>query len=70
MRFLPWFEVKRVAPARVVRAVVQLNGQTCIDIDSRLALLMIDCRFGKPVVEDYLLQGQRVRLILEEEGHG
>lgn len=58
-----------------MRIVFQINGRTFIDLDSRLALAMIDCAFGQPVVNDYEVapavpgsQPTRLKLTLMEGG--
>jgi len=45
-----WFNRRRPAPPRALRIVLEVNGKTFVDISSKLALAMIDCEYGKPVV--------------------
>jgi hypothetical protein len=50
-----WFTRRRPNPPRSVRIVLEVNGKTFVDISSKLALAMVDCEYGKPVVMDCTL---------------
>lgn len=41
-----WFNRRRPESPRALRIVLQVNGKTFIDISSRLAMNMIDCKHG------------------------
>jgi hypothetical protein len=51
-----WFNRRRPNPPRSVRIVLEVNGRTFVDISSKLALAMIDCEYGRPVVMDTALE--------------
>jgi len=53
---------RRPDPPRVVRIVLQVNGETFVDINSKFALAMIDCQYGKPVV----METEAVRVTFSE----
>jgi hypothetical protein len=57
-----WFHRRRPDPPRAVRIVLEVNGKTFVDISSKLALAMIDCEYGHPVV----MQGETVKLTFSE----
>lgn len=57
-----WFHRRRPDPPRAVRIVLEVNGKTFVDINSKLALAMIDCEYGKPVV----MHGETVKLTFSE----
>jgi hypothetical protein len=53
-----------------VRIVLEADGGTIIDISSKLALAMIDCQYGQPVVQTLLVESSdtpcRVKLTVSE----
>lgn len=57
-----WFNRRRPDHPRALRIVLEVNGTTLVDISSKLALAMIDCEYGKPVV----MQGETVKLTFSE----
>lgn len=59
---------RAAVPPRSVRMIVEIDGRTFIDIDSKLALAMLDCDYGQPVVNDYAVHGVQLRLTLKEGG--
>ena len=65
-----WFNRRRPDQPRAVRIVLEANGRTIIDISSKLALSMIDVRYGKPVIQDLLVESSDtpcpVRLTISE----
>jgi hypothetical protein len=52
-----WFHRRRPDPPRAVRIVLQVDDKTVIDINSKLALAMVDCEYGKPVSIPHVLVG-------------
>jgi hypothetical protein len=68
-----WYRMERArrraaVPPRSVRMIVEIDGRTFIDIDSKLALAMLDCEYGAPIVNDYAVHGVQLRLTLKEGG--
>lgn len=65
-----WYVRRRSAPLplRSARMIVEIDGRTFIDIDSKVALSMIDCEYGAPVVNNYAVHGVQLRLTLIEGG--
>lgn len=65
-----WFLRAAAVPPRSVRIIIEIDGRTFIDLDSKLALAMVDCAFGQPVVNEYELGkvGVRLRLTLRSGG--
>lgn len=55
-----WFHRRRPDPPRAVRIVLEVNGKTFVDISSKLALAMIDCEYGKPVVMECALPADAI----------
>lgn len=45
-----WFNRRRPNPPRALRIVLEVNGKTFVDISAALALNMITCNYGQPVV--------------------
>lgn len=52
----------RNLPPRSIRVVVRINGKTLIDIDSKLALAMIDCQYGTALEFETVNPGVRVTI--------
>jgi hypothetical protein len=68
-----WRRVERqrrqaAIPPRSVRMIVEIDGRIFIDMDSKLALAMLDCDYGQPVVNDYAYHGVQLRLTFREGG--
>lgn len=59
---------RAAVPPRSVRMIVEIDGRTFIDLDSKLALAMLDCEYGAPVINDYQVHGVQLRLKLMEGG--
>lgn len=59
---------RRQLPPRSARMIVEIDGRTFIDIDSKMALALVDCEYGRPVVNDYAVHGVQLRLTLREGG--
>jgi len=59
---------RAAVPPRSARMIVEIDGRTFIDIDSKLALSMLDCSYGEPIVNDYAVHGVQLRLTLKEGG--
>lgn len=57
-----WFNRRRPDPPRALRIVLEINGKTFVDINSKLALAMVDCEYGQPVT----IEAPGVKLILTE----
>lgn len=65
-----WFNRRRPNPPRSVRIVLEADDGILIDISSKLALAMIDCQYGQPVVQTLLVESSdtpcRVKLTVSE----
>jgi len=65
-----WWNRRRPNPPRALRIILEADEGTVIDISSQLALAMIDCQYGKPVVQDLLVESSdtpcRVKLTISE----
>lgn len=48
----PWRRRPAEPPRRVLRIVLSVDGQEHFDISHALALSMIDCHFGNPIVHE------------------
>jgi len=60
---------QRPMPARSVRVVLSTDaGEPLVDIDSALALRMLDCNYGKPIARSLTADGVRLTLTLKEGG--
>ncbi len=57
-----WGPSVRRLPPRSIRVVVRINGKTLIDIDSKLALAMIDCQYGTALEFETVDPGVRVTI--------
>ncbi|MGH8322777.1 MAG: hypothetical protein ACRETD_03095, partial [Steroidobacteraceae bacterium] len=58
-------------PRRVLRIVLDVDGRSHFDVSHALALSMIDCHFGRPVVHEMQVNGEgihvhMIRLTLSE----
>ena len=51
----PWRRRPADARKRVLRIVLDVDGQAVLDTSSALILAQIDCHFGRPVVREFAI---------------